>query len=1400
MIDALLDRYYTDDVTTFVDAVVSNVPADVADTAAAEARRYHALRVAEGITAGYEPYRLGKGKIGGGRFAKKGDIGIDILRDLLRGKGTARTAMHADFSKRHRADNDWGRGDLTPNNINRWATESFGPRPPGGEDANAWDAGRRELSSFLAALPRRSRVPEKPKADTTPGDGMVDWGAPKDAAHRLPNADEAAAAVDDVTPNVDIEGSLPGTQARVNKPEGSRVYIKGAGGKWEMEDPDAEDTDVILDKLPDGAEVIHTPDTPKTPAAPKAPVPADEMVDWGDRKPGAHDLQGGPDLDGIGATVPSNIVDTIESGNGTKESPFVTSNVEAAAFLLGHDQHVQLQSADQVATLLDQLQQRVKLLKDTGAKTPDFDLCKVTVPGTNLFCAESKGIPRIKMPQLGGKPLPGSPADSLPKNPKNGEVDLSEAFIKHLEGLGIAVTSRDVDASHLKASQIELNGTKIVGMMGALRDGTLPPGAIFVSRDNYVVDGHHRWAANVGAEYVDGEPMMMPTHTIDADIIDVLALANEFALSQGIPQAGVGDMQTGGGATSEMGGVAYPPDFPPDLVPNITGGDGTAKNPFKTADPTTAAHLLHGDQHVQLDAHPGQVTVVLDEVREMAKAIKEGGEKPPPFDLCKLTVPGTSLFCVESKGIPRVKMPQLSGTPIPGSPADSMEKDGEGRVNLTSEFPAWLAERGIDVTPGRRKVTEMKATQSELDGGKVGGIMQGWRDVAARGITRDPNAPEGVNQFITNDGEVIDGVQADRLAGLTDSIFVDRDGYVVDGHHRWAGAMGADIEHEGDLDIEMDTLEISDNVDIVEVIALANAFALEKGIPQAAVGQETGDAIKAPDAPPAPDAPAVPDAAAAPGAPVTNELAEPPAAPNAPAVVSNDPAAVDAARAADAAAYPETPTHQIATGETKTFTTADQFPLGRFGIEPGTEVQARYKDDDYGIVTVKKSDGTTQDVKVPWARLNLPATAEDTSGANGIQFTATPASSAAISDADRTLAAAYNPRSATLGELSSTNLLTRLAIADAMEKNPPDSGTAAFLRKVQAESQAALKAQGITHVTLYRGVAGQQDSPFPHDTTGLSSWTTNPDIAAEYAKGANGTLFKANVPVEQILSWDVLGALRSAGADQPGSEILVARDQSTAQRIGSGTFPFVANAPSAMVGQQAQFDPWDVFHPKADAPAGAMVPGASGDVPPAPAVDAPNPDAPVTNELFNRPPSADEVSAKAAWDAGKPDMAADDAKYRRDLDNMAAERGIDGAGMSNAELATALTKAKAADEKAASAPADGAPKKGLGGLFGKLRKGGGAAAPPTDGATSKPRAQQTATDLLGSDTSPEHIREILKSGDLTEAQREELKKLLPTDAVTAALAVAEATAARRRMTAAEEARAIAASIARDRVG
>ena len=61
-------------------------------------------------------------------------------------------------------------------------------------------------------------------------------------------------------------------------------------------------------------------------------------------------------------------------------------------------------------------------------------------------------------------------------------------------------------------------------------------GSIFVSRDGYVIDGHHRWAAVVGMDAADGVlgDELMNVIEVDLSIHEVLQDALEFTSDFGI--------------------------------------------------------------------------------------------------------------------------------------------------------------------------------------------------------------------------------------------------------------------------------------------------------------------------------------------------------------------------------------------------------------------------------------------------------------------------------------------------------------------------------------------------------------------------------------------------------------------------------------------------------------------------------------------------------------------------------------------------------------------------------------------------------------------------------------------------------------------------------------------------
>lgn len=232
----------------------------------------------------------------------------------------------------------------------------------------------------------------------------------------------------------------------------------------------------------------------------------------------------------------------------------VNTPEEGVALIL-KGERVEIKDTKDVHTVLSKLgEMAIKAKEACGNKqpcegVPNFDPCLMTVKGTSLFCSEKiktkefpHGVPRIEMPQFKSKnPVPGSEADKLPRD-AGGEVNGTQAFLDHLlETEGVTSKDTTVKASKLKASQAEMEGAKVAGMMlDKKRDPKKQ--RITVSRDGYVVDGHHTWAAAVGRDAEDGNldnDMEMEVVMIDMPMSDIYHASVAWTKKYGLPAAGV---------------------------------------------------------------------------------------------------------------------------------------------------------------------------------------------------------------------------------------------------------------------------------------------------------------------------------------------------------------------------------------------------------------------------------------------------------------------------------------------------------------------------------------------------------------------------------------------------------------------------------------------------------------------------------------------------------------------------------------------------------------------------------------------------------------------------------------------------------------------------------------------
>lgn len=213
-----------------------------------------------------------------------------------------------------------------------------------------------------------------------------------------------------------------------------------------------------------------------------------------------------------------------------------TDNVDDAVKALGVNQKVVLDQPEQVATLVDKLASVARQMAAEGKKAPTYDLCNVSVSGTNLFCAGNQGYSRIQMPQLKGIASEGSKAATELQPDVRGETDISGKFGDYLTSKGVDITDTSEDVSHLRASQAELNGAKVGGIAEAVRNGKLADEALLVSRDNYILDGHHRWAAQVAAELRTGQTLSTRIRRVDMNIVQLIHESKAFAKDWGLPQ------------------------------------------------------------------------------------------------------------------------------------------------------------------------------------------------------------------------------------------------------------------------------------------------------------------------------------------------------------------------------------------------------------------------------------------------------------------------------------------------------------------------------------------------------------------------------------------------------------------------------------------------------------------------------------------------------------------------------------------------------------------------------------------------------------------------------------------------------------------------------------------------
>jgi hypothetical protein len=290
----------------------------------------------------------------------------------------------------------------------------------------------------------------------------------------------------------------------------------------------------------------------RKPKAKKKPGPVVQVHKFNphhDKENGRFTFSSGSGSKGTGSKrTPAQQAIQDEFARQEKKPVHKVKSAEEAVALVLKGENVEIQDTKDVHTVLKKLGEMALEAKSKGSKAPNFDPCTITVKGVSLFCTEKirteefpHGIPRIEMPQFKSlTPIQGSEADKLPRDDQ-GEVDASGAFLAHLTDLGVKTEVQSVLARKLKASQAEMEGAKVAGMM--LNEKRNPKEAhIWVSKDGYVIDGHHTWASAVGRDAEDGNldnDMKMKVVVVDMPMSEVYHLAKKWTRAYGLPGHGV---------------------------------------------------------------------------------------------------------------------------------------------------------------------------------------------------------------------------------------------------------------------------------------------------------------------------------------------------------------------------------------------------------------------------------------------------------------------------------------------------------------------------------------------------------------------------------------------------------------------------------------------------------------------------------------------------------------------------------------------------------------------------------------------------------------------------------------------------------------------------------------------
>jgi hypothetical protein len=166
------------------------------------------------------------------------------------------------------------------------------------------------------------------------------------------------------------------------------------------------------------------------------------------------------------------------------------------------------------------------LLDKMADREDNPDLTNLEIVGTQLFTRDNLGIKRDQMPQV-------------PSGAK-------DEFLDEMTKRGIKVKRDDVSPQKLHPIQAEISASKTGKILRDLNQNGHKKGdgaRIVVSSDNYVIDGHHRWAASAFMSLNDGDEKI-PVLRVDMTHMELIDVVKAWNKTLDIKPIGMGESNT----------------------------------------------------------------------------------------------------------------------------------------------------------------------------------------------------------------------------------------------------------------------------------------------------------------------------------------------------------------------------------------------------------------------------------------------------------------------------------------------------------------------------------------------------------------------------------------------------------------------------------------------------------------------------------------------------------------------------------------------------------------------------------------------------------------------------------------------------------------------------------------